>query len=136
MIRRPTRSTRTDTLFPDTTLFRSRWRASTSTTSRRSPTSSSPTAGCRPSLAPAPRNSPMAQLTDDCFAHGGPLMRVDEARKLLAEIITPVTSSEPVALPQALGRLLAADIVSPVDVPPAPTSAVRGQARQRAGVGK
>src|SRR3546814_20454974 len=26
MIRRPPRSTRTDTLFPDTTLFRSRWR--------------------------------------------------------------------------------------------------------------
>src|SRR3546814_5784913 len=70
----------------------------------------------------------MAQLTDDCFAHGGPLMRVDEARKLLAEIITPVTSSEPVALHQALGRILAEDIVSPVDVPPAPNSAVDGYA--------
>src|SRR3546814_8608280 len=29
MIRRPPRSTRTDTLFPDTTLFRSFWRANT-----------------------------------------------------------------------------------------------------------
>src|SRR3546814_11218811 len=55
-------------------------------------------------------------------------MRVDEARKLLAEIITPVTSSEPVALHQALGRILAEDIVSPVDVPPAPNSAVDGYA--------
>src|SRR3546814_14374158 len=55
-------------------------------------------------------------------------MRVDEARKRLAEIITPVTSSEPVALHQALGRILAEDIVSPVDVPPAPNSAVDGYA--------
>src|SRR3546814_11925901 len=70
----------------------------------------------------------MAQLTDDCFAHGGPLMRVDEARKPLAEIITPVTSNEPVALHQALGRILAEDIVSPEDVPPDPNSAVAGYA--------
>jgi len=70
----------------------------------------------------------MAQLSDDCFAHGGRLMRVDEARRLLAEILTPVTSSEPVALHQALGRILAEDIVSPVDIPPAPNSAVDGYA--------
>jgi molybdopterin molybdotransferase len=68
----------------------------------------------------------MAQLSDDCFAQGGPLMRVDEARKLLSEVITPVTASEPVALPQALGRILAEDIVSPVAIPPAPNSAVDG----------
>lgn len=70
----------------------------------------------------------MAQLSDDCFAHGGRLMRVDEARALLAGTITPVTSSEPVALHQALGRILAEDIVSPVDIPPAPNSAVDGYA--------
>jgi molybdopterin molybdotransferase len=68
----------------------------------------------------------MAQLSDDCFAQGGPLMRVDEARKLLSEVITPVTASEPVALPQALGRILAEDLVSPVAIPPAPNSAVDG----------
>jgi len=68
----------------------------------------------------------MAQLSDDCFAQGGPLMRVDEARKLLAEVISPVTASEAVALHQALGRILAEDIVSPVAIPPAPNSAVDG----------
>ena len=68
----------------------------------------------------------MAQLSDDCFAQGGPLMRVDEARRLLAEVITPVTTSEPVPLHQALGRILAEDIVSPVAIPPAPNSAVDG----------
>lgn len=70
----------------------------------------------------------MAQLSDDCFAHGGPLMRVEEARRLLAEIITPVTEREPVALNQALGRILAEDVVSPVDIPPAPNAAVDGYA--------
>ena len=70
----------------------------------------------------------MAQLTDDCFAQGGPLMRVDEARKLLAETITTVTAAEPVALHDALGRILAEDIVSPVNIPPGPNSAVDGYA--------
>jgi molybdopterin molybdotransferase len=70
----------------------------------------------------------MAQLSDDCFAHGGRLMRVDEARKLLAETISPVTSGEPVELHHALGRILAEDLVSPVDIPPAPNSAVDGYA--------
>lgn len=68
----------------------------------------------------------MAQLTDDCFAQGGPLMRVDEARRLLAEAITPVTAGEAVPLHAALGRILAEDIVSPVDIPPGPNSAVDG----------
>lgn len=70
----------------------------------------------------------MAQLSDDCFAHGGRLMRVDEARALLAGILTPVTEGEAVPLHQALGRILAEDVVSPVDIPPAPNSAVDGYA--------
>src|SRR3546814_15497702 len=55
-------------------------------------------------------------------------MRFDEARLLLAEAIAPVTASDPVGLHQALGRILAEDIVSPVDIPPAPNSAVDGYA--------
>ncbi|GAB4369837.1 MAG: molybdopterin molybdotransferase MoeA [Kiloniellaceae bacterium] len=70
----------------------------------------------------------MAQLSDDCFAHGGRLMRVDEARRLLADTIVPVTESEAVALHDALGRILAEDVVSPVNIPPAPNSAVDGYA--------
>lgn len=70
----------------------------------------------------------MAQLSDDCFAHGGRLMRVDEARELLAGILTPVTGTEAVPLHQALGRILAEDVVSPVDIPPSPNSAVDGYA--------
>ena len=70
----------------------------------------------------------MAQLTDDCFAQGGPLMRVEEARRLLAESITAVTESETVPLTEALGRILAEDVTSPVNIPPAPNSAVDGYA--------
>ena len=36
----------------------------------------------------------MAQLTDDCFAHGGELMTVDAALALLAARIAPVAEPE------------------------------------------
>ena len=49
----------------------------------------------------------MAQLTDDCFAGGGQLMRADEA---LARILAPlvmVTETETVPLERAVDRILA-----------------------------
>ncbi len=70
----------------------------------------------------------MAQLSDDCFAQGGKLMRTDEALDLLARSVVRVTESEPVALAAALGRILAEDVVSPHDVPPHDNSAVDGYA--------
>ena len=36
----------------------------------------------------------MAQLSDDCFAFGGPMMSVDEAVALIAERVTPVLDVE------------------------------------------
>jgi molybdopterin molybdotransferase len=70
----------------------------------------------------------MAQLSDDCFAFGGPLIGLDEALKLLLERTAPVTGIAPVALAAARGRVLAADIVAPRDVPPHDNSAVDGYA--------
>ncbi|MEE8189774.1 MAG: gephyrin-like molybdotransferase Glp [Kiloniellales bacterium] len=70
----------------------------------------------------------MAQLTDDCFAQGGRLMRVDEALKLLAENIVCVAEPEAAPLVQALGRVLAEDVISPLDVPGHDNSAVDGYA--------
>jgi molybdopterin molybdotransferase len=70
----------------------------------------------------------MAQLSDDCFAFGGPLMTLEAARDLLAERLTAVTGVERVALGDALGRVLAEDVVSPVSVPPHDNSAVDGYA--------
>lgn len=70
----------------------------------------------------------MAQLSDDCFAQDQPLIRVEEALDHLARSLTCVTEPEPIALNQALGRILAEDVVSPHDVPPHDNSAVDGYA--------
>ena len=70
----------------------------------------------------------MAQLSDDCFAHGGRLMTTAEALALLAERVGPVTEAEEVPLGQALGRILVEDLAAPRDVPPHDNSAVDGYA--------
>jgi molybdopterin molybdotransferase len=70
----------------------------------------------------------MAQLSDDCFAFGGPLMSVDEAVGIIAARVTPVTEVETVALKEADGRILASDISAPLPLPPFTNSAVDGYA--------
>ena len=57
----------------------------------------------------------MAQLSDDCFAFNGPLLPVADAERLIAERVAPVEGVETVALRQAHGRVLADDIVAPVE---------------------
>ena len=74
----------------------------------------------------------MAQLTDDCFAFSGPLLRLDEMERLIAERITPVKESEAVSLGDARGRVLVGDIVAPVNLPPFDNSAVDGYAVRHA----
>ena len=70
----------------------------------------------------------MAQLSDDCFAFGGELMRADVALRLLDERIVVVAAPEHVALTSARGRILAEDIVSSRNVPPHDNAAVDGYA--------
>jgi molybdopterin molybdotransferase len=70
----------------------------------------------------------MAQLTDDCFAFGGALMPVEAALALIAERIMPVAQKETMPLAQADGRVVAADILSPIALPPFANSAVDGYA--------
>ncbi len=70
----------------------------------------------------------MAQLTDDCFAFGGPLTSVEAARARLETILRPVTGIETVPLQAALGRVLATDVEAQIDVPPHANSAVDGYA--------
>ena len=70
----------------------------------------------------------MAQLSDDCFAHGGPLMRVAAALELLAERTQAVTAPETRPLAACLDRVLAEPLVAPFDVPPHDNSAVDGYA--------
>lgn len=68
----------------------------------------------------------MAQLTDDCFAFDGPLMRIADMERLIVERVTPIDEVEEVSLNAALGRVLAADIVAGINVPPFDNSAVDG----------
>jgi len=70
----------------------------------------------------------MAQLTDDCFAHGHELMSMDEALATMARLATPLTAAEDVVLAQAVGRVLVADVTSAMNVPPHDNSAVDGYA--------
>ena len=77
----------------------------------------------------------MAQLTDDCFAFGGPLLAIDDVERLIDERVTPVAETETVALKDARGRVLAADVIAPIDLPPFDNSAVDGYAVRHADLG-
>jgi molybdopterin molybdotransferase len=68
----------------------------------------------------------MAQLSDDCFAFSGPLLPLADMERLIGERIEPVAETETVALASAHGRVVAADIVAPLDLPPFDNSAVDG----------
>jgi molybdopterin molybdotransferase len=70
----------------------------------------------------------MAQLSDDCFAFGGPMMSVDEAVGIIAARVTAVGGVEIVALTEADGRILAKDISATLPLPPFTNSAVDGYA--------
>jgi molybdopterin molybdotransferase len=55
-------------------------------------------------------------------------MPVEKARELIARFLTPVTATERVHLRGAIGRVLAADVISPLDVPAHDNSAMDGYA--------
>jgi len=70
----------------------------------------------------------MAQLSDDCFAFGGPLMPIDDAVAHISSRLKPVEEIETVSLHAADNRVLAADVVAPIPLPPFTNSAVDGYA--------
>jgi molybdopterin molybdotransferase len=74
----------------------------------------------------------MAQLTDDCFAFAGPLLPIADMERLIAERVTPVAETEQAALSAARGRVLANDVIAPLDLPPFDNSAVDGYAVRHA----
>jgi molybdopterin molybdotransferase len=68
----------------------------------------------------------MAQLSDDCFAFGGPMMSVDEAVGIITARVRAVGEIERVTLADADGRILARDVAAPLPLPPFTNSAVDG----------
>lgn len=63
-----------------------------------------------------------------CDARGARLLPLDEARRRVREAVNPVVEIEQVGLAQALGRILATDVVSPINVPGHTNSALDGYA--------
>ena len=55
-------------------------------------------------------------------------LHVDRARELILDLLPPVTGHERVFVRQALDRVLAADVISPIDVPSHDNSAMDGWA--------
>lgn len=70
----------------------------------------------------------MAQLSDDCFAFSGPLLRIAAAEALIDARVKPVADVETVPLTAAFNRVVAHDIIAPLDLPPFDNSAVDGYA--------
>src|SRR4051812_20496311 len=74
----------------------------------------------------------MAQLTDDCFAFSGSLLPVTEAERMIGEGVAPVAEVETVPLIAVRGRVVAKDVVAPIDLPPFDNAAVDGYAVRHA----
>src|SRR5262245_48741964 len=74
----------------------------------------------------------MAQLTDDCFAFSGPLLPIAEVERIIRERVVPVAETESVPLHAARGRVVASDVLAPIDLPPFDNSAVDGYAVRHA----
>ncbi|WP_424629489.1 gephyrin-like molybdotransferase Glp [Bradyrhizobium sp. SYSU BS000235] len=70
----------------------------------------------------------MAQLSDDCFAFGGPMMSVDDAVAMIASRVHAVQEVEAVSLAGLDGRVLAEAVVASMPLPPFTNSAVDGYA--------
>ncbi|HDZ75471.1 MAG TPA: molybdopterin molybdenumtransferase MoeA [Aurantimonas coralicida] len=70
----------------------------------------------------------MAQLSDDCFAFGRPMMTVAETVALITSRVLPLAETESIPLGEADRRILARDMISSMALPPYSNSAVDGYA--------
>lgn len=78
------------------------------------------------------RNVPLATIAKGLAGYDAKSLRVDVARAFLARIATRVDGVERVPLRAALGRVLADDVVSGIDVPPHDNAAMDGYALRHA----
>jgi molybdopterin molybdotransferase len=76
-----------------------------------------------------PASLPALSCADDYDPNSMP---VDKAREVISRFLSPVTATERVHVRAALGRVLAADVISPLDVPAHDNSAMDGYAVRHA----
>ncbi len=70
----------------------------------------------------------IAQIAAALEGYDPQSLRADQVQAFLAELVEPVVETEQVAVFDALGRVLAQDLISPVSVPPHDNSAMDGYA--------
>lgn len=68
----------------------------------------------------------MVRKPNDCFSDPSEMLSVEEARTLIAQSSLQLTTQETVSLQDSIGRILAEDVYSAINVPPANNSAVDG----------
>lgn len=73
-----------------------------------------------------------ANVQQGCGGHGAPALSVEDARSRIAAAVAPVGAVEKVALRSALGRVLAENVRSPINVPGHTNSAMDGYAMHSA----
>ncbi|MEY4139300.1 MAG: hypothetical protein RLZZ371_1482 [Pseudomonadota bacterium] len=70
----------------------------------------------------------LEQIASELAGYDPQALSADMVHQFLANLVEPVTPSENVAIFDALGRVLAQDIISPISVPPHDNSAMDGYA--------
>ena len=70
----------------------------------------------------------LAQIAAELEGYDPQALSADDVLRFLAKLVVPVQQTDEVPLFNALGRVLAADVISPFDVPPHDNSAMEGYA--------
>lgn len=70
----------------------------------------------------------LAQIAAELQGYDPQAMTAEGVQHFLAQLVTPVQQTLELPLFEALGRVLAADVISPFDVPPHDNSAMDGYA--------
>lgn len=79
--------------------------------------------------------SSLSHLIESLPGYQPDALRVDLTRQAISRCINPITDTETLPLRQALGRTLAADLVSPINVPARDNSAMDGYALRGSDLG-
>ena len=78
------------------------------------------------------QSTPSGRIADSSSASDADALSVSAAQKIILSHVRPITDTVTAPLKQALGRVLATDIVSPINVPAADNSAMDGYALRSA----
>jgi molybdopterin molybdotransferase len=83
-------------------------------------------------IPPAEKSAAIKRLKDDCFAHDGSVVTIENAFERVRPRLAPMTAVERIAIDAALGRALAEDLTAGIAVPPHDNAAVDGWAVRHA----